>query len=422
VTAGVGGDSICGVKARSTIRWYQAASRAWLTAAVLSLLLPESDRLGLWLPLHLALAGAVSTAIAGAMQNFALTLTASPGPPAWLVGAQFAGVTAGAAMIAVGYPTGRTGLVAAGGTLFVAAAVLLGWFVLRAWRIGLNRRHRLPLAMYLAAVAAVVVGGGLGAIVGSRAVDDPQSWLALRQAHLTLNVLGWASLTIAGTLVTLLPTVLRVRMPNWHGTATGGALAGGLAVLATGLALRSAAVATVGGFAYAAGAIGVGWMAIAVLRTPRRWPVPVAAKHLLPALAWFVLGSVLLVVVLAGGSSSWLAFRRPFLAIFVLGWVLQTLLGAWQYLLPMARPGHPDDRRRQLAAIEFGAGVQVVALNAGVALLALAGAGWLGGVAGAIGSGLALAGGGIALVKAWAFGPLGRVPGVSTERREVWGE
>jgi nitrite reductase (NO-forming) len=276
--------------------------------------------------------------------------------------------------------------------------------------------------MYLAAVAAVVVGGGFGALVGSRVVDDPQSWLALRQAHLTLNVLGWASLTIAGTLVTLLPTVLRVRMPVWHGVATGVALVGGLAMLTMGLAARSTALATVGGAVYAAGALGVGWMAIAVLRVPRRWPVPVAAKHLLPALVWFVLGCVLLVAALAGGSSSLLAFRGPFLAIFVLGWVLQTLLGAWQYLLPMARPGHPDDRRRQLAAIEFGAGVQVVAFNLGVALLALAGAGWLGGTAGAAGTGLALAGGGIALVKAWAFGPLGRVPGVSTQRGEVWGD
>jgi hypothetical protein len=162
-------------------------------------------------------------------------------------------------------------------------------------------------------------------------------------------------------------------------------------------------------------------MAATVVRTPRRWPIPVAAKHLLPALGWFVVGSALLPVALAEGTSSFGAFREPFLAIFVVGWVLQTLLGAWQYLLPMARPGHPDDRRRQLAAIEFGGLLQVAALNLGVALLALAGAGWLGGTAGAIGAGLALGGGGLALVKAWAFGPLGRVPGVSTRRLEVWG-
>jgi hypothetical protein len=155
------------LNARATIRWYQAASRVWLTAAALSLLLPEPDRLGVWLPLHLALAGAVSTAIAGAMQNFALTLTASPGPPGWVVGVQFAGVTAGAAMIALGYPTGRSGLVAAGGAVFVAAALVLGGWCSRvedrpepatppAARDVSRRRRRRGRR------------GGLGALVGSR--------------------------------------------------------------------------------------------------------------------------------------------------------------------------------------------------------------------------------------------------------------
>jgi nitrite reductase (NO-forming) len=195
--------------ARSTIRWYQAAARLWLTAASLSLLLPEPDRLGTWLPLHLALAGAVSVAISGAMQNFALTLTAAPAPAGWIVLAQFALVNLGAGLVALGRVSSHPGLLSAGGALFVAAAVVLGWLVARARRIGLNRRHPLPVSMYLAAVATVLVGGTLGALVGGGWVDDAATSVALRDAHLTLNVLGWATLTIAGTLVTLLPTVLR---------------------------------------------------------------------------------------------------------------------------------------------------------------------------------------------------------------------
>jgi nitrite reductase (NO-forming) len=362
----------------------------------------------------------VSTAIAGAMQNFALTLTAAPAPAAWQVAAQFVGVNLGAAMVALGRPLDRPGLLAAGGTVFVASAALLGWLVLRARRIGLNRRHPLPIAMYATAVASVLVGGTLGAIVGSGGVEGGL-WLALRRAHLTVNVLGWASLTIAGTLVTLLPTVLRIRMPAWHGRTTGLALVAGVAAIATGLAVRSTPLAAAGGAAFAVGALGVAWMARVAMRTPRRWPVPVAAKHLLLALAWFVVGAIVLAVALARGTEAFDRFREPYLAIFVVGWVLQTLLGAWQYLLPMAHPGHPDDRRRQLAAIEFGGRLQVVAYNAGVALLVAAGGGWLGGVAGAVGAGLALGGGALALAKAWAFGPLGRVPVLSTRRADVWG-
>jgi hypothetical protein len=87
----------------------------------------------------------------------------------------------------------------------------------------------------------------------------------------------------------------------------------------------------------------------------------------------------------------------------------------------MARPGHPDVRRRQLAGIEIGGTLQVLALNVGVGLLALAGAGWVGGTAGAVGAGLALGGGGVALVKAWVFGPLGRAAMLGARELDVWG-
>jgi len=172
---------------------------------------------------------------------------------------------------------------------------------------------------------------------------------------------------------------------------------------------------------YAAGALGVAWLALRVMRTPRTWPVPVAAKHLLLGLAWFETGSIALAAVLARGLDAFATFREPFLVIFALGWAIQTLLGAWLYLLPMSRPGHPDERRRQLAAIELGGGVQLLALNAGVLLLALAGAGWVSGTVGAVGSGLALGGGGLALAKAWAYPVLAAMPVLTRRHLDVWG-
>jgi hypothetical protein len=45
----------------------------WLTLAALCSCCPRPIAVG-WLPLHLALAGAVSTAISGAMQNFVVAL------------------------------------------------------------------------------------------------------------------------------------------------------------------------------------------------------------------------------------------------------------------------------------------------------------------------------------------------------------
>jgi len=406
------------VARRSTLRTYQLAARVWLTAAFGSLLLPSDARLGLWLPLHLALAGAVSVAIAGAMQNFALTLSAAPDAKPRIVWTQFVAANVGAVLIAVGHPAELGWLVATGGALFVGAAVVLGWLVARARRIGLNRRHILPFAMYGAAIVAGLIGGTLGAIIGSRAVGDAETWLQLRRAHLTLNVLGWVSLTIAGTLITFLPTVLRIRMPAWRGAASGALLVLGVASIALGLGLDARPVAVAGSIAYASGMLGLAWMAVKAFRMPRTWPVPVAAKHVVCALAWFVAGTLLLPWAVADGLAG---FRRVFLAVFVCGWVVQTLLGAWQYLLPMARPGHPDERRRWLAAIETAGTLQVIALNAGVGLLALAGADVVPAAGARVGAVLALAGGLVALAKAWAFPALGRVPVLVREHAETWG-
>lgn len=409
------------MRPRTAARVYNTASRAWLTAAGLSLLLPSGARLSLWLPLHLTLAGAVSVAISGSMQNFASTLTATPAPSGRVVWAQFGLVNAGAALVAIGRPTGHPGVVAIGGTAFLLGGLLLGLVVWSARRRALNRRHPLPLAMYGMAVVCLLVGGTFGALIGSGALSNAGVYPALRHAHMTLNVLGWASLTIAGTLVTLLPTVLRIRMPSWHGSATGVLFAAGVTLLATGLALSSTVVAAAGGLAYAGGAAGLVWMVVRAVTGPRRWPVPLAAKHLVLAVAWFVGGTFALAVALLRGVASFDRFRLVYLTVFVGGWVVQTLLGAWLYLLPMGRPAHPDERRRFLSAVEFAGTLQVVSLNAGLVLMALRGAGWVSGIVGSVGVGLALGGGAVALLKAWAYPMLSRRPVISARAREVWG-
>lgn len=409
------------MRPRMTARLYHTASRLWLTGAAFALLLPERTRFGIWLPLHMTLAGAVAVAISGAMQNFAAALTATPAPREGLVWAQFAFVNAGAAMIAIGYPSGHGAVVAAGGASFLAGFGLLGGFVVRAWRRALNKRHPLPLLMYAFAVACVLAGGTLGVFVGSGAIHDADVWIAFRHAHMTLNVLGFTSLTIAGTLVTLLPTVLRIRMPSWHGAATGLLFAGGVVMIAVGLALQATPVAAAGGVAYAGGALGLAWMVVRTIASERRWPVPVSAKHLMMAATWFTCGTIALAVQLFGGVESFDRFREVYLVMFVGGWIVQALLGAWLYLLPMAKPGHPDERRRFLAAIELGGTLELIALNAGLVLLALHAAGWASATFASIGAGLALGGGGIALAKAWAFAAVSRLPVLSKRQLAVWG-
>lgn len=409
------------MRPRSTARLYNTAGRLWLTAAGLSLLLPARERLGWWLPLHLVLAGAISIAVSGAMQNFASTLTATPTPRLELVLAQFTLVNLGAALLALGRPSGHPGVVAVGGTLFLLGIALLGWFVVAARRRSLHRRHMLPLVLYQGAVVAVLIGGTLGALIGSGAVRDGGLYAALRRTHMTLNVLGWISLTISGTLITLLPTVLRIRMPVWQGRATGALLAGGVTGLSAGFALRVEPLAAAGGLLYAAGASGIAWMVARVLRTPRKWPVPAVARHLLVAVVWWLAGAFALAVAVVRGTEQFDLFRQPFLVMFVGGWATQTLLGAWLYLLPMGKPGHPDERRGFLTAMELGGRLQLVALNAGFLLMLLRSGGWVPDGAGMAGVGLALAGGGIALSKAWLYAPMSRRSEASERTKAIWG-
>ena len=56
----------------------------FLVAALASLAVPTGARLGAWLPLHLALAGAVGTAIAAMLPFFVTALAVAPPAPAWL--------------------------------------------------------------------------------------------------------------------------------------------------------------------------------------------------------------------------------------------------------------------------------------------------------------------------------------------------
>jgi nitrite reductase (NO-forming) len=408
------------VSPRAITRWYQTAARAWLTLAGLALLLPASDRRGLWLPLHLALAGAVATAISGAMQNFMLALTATPAPPAVVTWVQFALLTAGAATIAIGLPNGLDGVVAVGGTAWIVAIVLLGWMLWRARRRSLHRRHGMPIAAYAAAIVSAVAGGTIGALLGSGALDG-DAYLRARHAHLTLNVLGFASLTVVGTLVTLLPTVLRVRMPPRRGGGILTILVAALVLLVVAWLADATALLTAGGVAFAIGALGVASLMLAIVRSERRWKPPAAAMHMVAAIAWFVVGSMLLAWALAHGASGFDDFRTTFLVAFVGGWLLQVLLGAWAYLLPMQRPGHPDERRRTLAVFEVAAPVQLVVLNAGLLVLATRGAGWVGDAVGDLGVVLTAAGAGAALLKAWAFPSLGRAALDTGRARAVWG-
>jgi hypothetical protein len=147
----------------------------------------------------------------------------------------------------------------------------------------------------------------------------------------------------------------------------------------------------------------------------------VAAKHLVAGVGWFLGGTLALARAPAEGPAAYAAFRPIFLLALGGGWVLQTLLCAWLYLLPMARPGHPDERRRQLAALEVGADVQVAAGNLGLLALVFRAGGWGPPWIEPVAVGLVLGAGVVALAKAWLFAPLAEGTSIGERELGAWG-
>lgn len=345
-------------------------ARLWLLAALVSLVLPAGVRLGWWLPAHLALAGAASAAIAGAMPDFAAALSAGRLPRrAWVPLGLFTG---GALLVAVGHPADLAPLVVTGGAAFALGSVVLLMVVNAAWRSGVNRRHRTVVSFYRLAAVCPAAGAFLGGLLGA-GVFHGDAFLDVRRAHVALNLLGFVALTVAGTLGLLLPTVLRVRAVEWRGKWAFAAFGTGLVVEVAGLLAGSVPVAAAGGIAYAAGAAELARMAAMTLAARPTKGEVVSGLHLSGAVFWLLAGAIGQAVALAlGGFDAFL----PFLVLCLAGGVaVQALLGAWSYMLPMAAPGGPEEHRRRLALVGRGGGGQVITYNLGLVMVVVATAG-----------------------------------------------
>ena len=189
-----------------------AVAVAFLVAALLSVLLPAVDRHGAWLPLHLALAGGATTAIAGVMPFFAAAFAAAPPSDARL---RFAAVTA----VAVGALGASIGVVAPsavgagiGGSLFVAGVALTGVATIRPLGRALGPSRGLVSRGYVIALTEVAAGALLATLYATGWAPLVTSWASVKPAHAWLNLVGFVSLVVATTLLHFFPTVIGARI------------------------------------------------------------------------------------------------------------------------------------------------------------------------------------------------------------------
>jgi nitrite reductase (NO-forming) len=322
---------------------------------------------GRWVPVHLFTLGVLTNLILALSDHFARTLTHQPGEtPAWqLPAANAAIVVTGWGMVAPS-PWG----VAIGATV-LSAVVLASYLRLRRLRrTAIGPRFAWVVRMYERAHGAFLHGAVLGALVGAGVLEGAWSFSG-RTAHLHVNLLGWAGLTLLATVVFFGPTIARTRIVEGADDLASRALPIGATALSVGvLALVGvAAPGPAGVVARSLAAVGLAVFAWAV--TVVCVPVAVAMRSsgypgrwaVLGAVTWFPLVVMSDVVVVAIGA--W-RLLEPVGAALFLGVLAQTIVATLGYVGPMLLGG---DQARVVERAQRWALGRALAWNLGVALV-----------------------------------------------------
>lgn len=386
----------------------------FLCAALLAAFLPTSVRVGTWLPVHLALAGGASTAIAGVMPFFSAAFAMAQPADARLRWASLAAVAGGALLVTVAYAASWLPLAGLGGAVFMVGLALVAWSTVAPLRGGLGPRGGAVTVGYMTALGMVIAGALLGSLYMLRWEPLLEAWASLRPAHIWLNLVGFVSLVIATTLLHFFPTVIGARIqrtPSAFVTVAG--IGGGSAAVAVGFLLRSDLLVRAGAVLVLAGAIALAVYAIQVWRTRARWSSDpgwhrFAMGGLVSAIAWFEVGMAIAAgrLVVAGADPA-AATATVLIGPLVLGWAGMAVLASATHLVPAIGPGDPAAHTAQRRLLGWAGGSRVVIADVAILLLAVglwpAGPEWLAG-AGAILAGLALGASVVLLVGAIGMG------------------
>lgn len=326
-----------------------------------------------WVVVHLFTLGVLTGLIAAFTRHFATSLTgqgAAAGRRHPLAAAIVLDLSVVALLI------GR--LVHGKALLSLGTVGLLGvvgtnlWSLRRARQGAQTSRFVWIVRRYEDAHVAFLAAAVLGTVVGIGVVSGGW-WVGLRDAHLHLNVLGWAGLTVLATLVVFGPALLRTRMePDADARAASALRTAAVALLLAAVALAhtegaSGVVSVVARLVAMAGLGTYGWAAVVVVRpllrgarsagsSPVRWSVVGAAM-------WLPVGVALDVGVVATGQRS--AFDAVGVVLFV-GVLAQLVLAVLLHLVPQLRGRDGATRSRLQLRSERFAITRALPLNLGV--------------------------------------------------------
>ena len=348
-------------------------SVGYLASALVAALLPDAIRQGAWLPIHLALAGGATTAIAGVMPFFSAAIASAPPSDARLRLAAISAVAVGAAGISVGVVTSATTLAAVSGMLFIVGLGATLAATLRPLAAGLGPRRGLVTRGYIAALLEVAVGATMATLYLFRWPPIVDAWSHARVAHAWLNVIGFVSLVIGTTLLHFFPTVVGARIAAhrsaWVAVA---GLAMGAPVVALGVLLSSDSVARFGALVLLTGAAGLSRYAWLIWRSRAHWTTnpgwhAFTMGGLISAIAWLDIGLLVAAgrVVMAGADpGAWSA--TLIVGPLVAGWIGLAVIASSTHLIPAVGPGDHSVHARQRQLLGRAGIARLVVIDVGV--------------------------------------------------------
>lgn len=350
----------------------------FLVAAVGAVALPEPARRGLWLPVHLILAGAAGTAIASVLPFFVAALAVvQPGSPR-VRGAAIALIASGALFASLGVTGNATPVAVAGALVYMAGLVAVAGAAFWPLRGGKTHRLRLVRFAYAAAICQVVVGVGIVGLMLAGFAPIGERWALVKPAHAWLNVFGFLSLTVAATLVHLAPTVVGGRIvPRLSASIAVVGLTFGPAAVALGFALGSDNLARIGAALEVVGATALALHALVVWRDRPGWTTDaewhrVSSWSLTAAPLWLLVAVVLAAAgILTSGATPAAWSLTVIAAPLAVGFVAQAVIGSWTHLMPAIGPGDAPAHRRQRDRLGLAGTGRLAALNLGVVLVAM---------------------------------------------------
>ncbi|OJU40373.1 MAG: copper oxidase [Microbacterium sp. 69-10] len=370
-----GPGSSSGAKNRGFWPMRDIPTLAWLLLTVVAVIAHKALPMPGWLMIHLLLLGAITHAILVWSQYFSFALLRSRATEAErrTQTVRLILSNSGAAVVVAGVLSHVWLVTLVGAAALIVAVVWHGVGLILRSRRSMPGRFGRTIRYYISSAALLTIGAGLGAWL---ARGDGSENLVL--AHAFLNVLGWIGLTVAGTVVTLWPTILRTRADEHAATGAARALplmAAGVLVAAAGAVAGLLPAVALGLLAYLAGLVVIG---VSLFRAARqKAPRSFAALSVGMALVWWV-GAVGMLavgaVVAFTDGTGFDALARlvdrvvPYLAA---GFAAQVLVGALSYLIPVVLGGGPTPVRTGTTVFDAAGPLRVTVANAALVVCAL---------------------------------------------------